>query len=41
MDHANIEIDEPELYRDAPVSLQLIGRPCEDEKVCAPVKIFD
>lgn len=27
-------IDEPEMYRDAPVSLQLIGRPYEDEKVC-------
>lgn len=34
-------IDEPELYRDAPVSLQLIGRPCEDEKVCRFYQVFD
>ncbi|RAO69365.1 uncharacterized protein BHQ10_005377 [Talaromyces amestolkiae] len=32
-DEFNYKLYEPELYRDAPVSLQLIGRPCEDEKV--------
>lgn len=25
---------EPEIYRGAPVSLQLVSRPFEDEKVC-------
>ncbi|KAF3399618.1 hypothetical protein DPV78_007112 [Talaromyces pinophilus] len=32
-DEFNYDLYKPELYRDAPVSLQLIGRPCEDEKV--------
>jgi Asp-tRNA(Asn)/Glu-tRNA(Gln) amidotransferase A subunit family amidase len=27
------ELDDPEVHRDAPISLQLIGRPYEDEKV--------
>lgn len=26
-------IDEPEMYRDAPISLQLVGRRYDDEKI--------
>lgn len=29
----NHPLDEPELYRDAPISLQLVGRRYEDEKI--------
>ncbi|OKL59567.1 hypothetical protein UA08_05111 [Talaromyces atroroseus] len=32
-DEFNYKLYEPELYRDVPVSLQLIGRPYEDEKL--------
>jgi amidase len=29
----NVLIDEPEKYRDAPISLQLVGRRYDDEKI--------
>jgi hypothetical protein len=32
-------IDEPEMYRDAPICLQLVGRRYEDEKVRIPTHV--
>ena len=34
-------LDEPEVFRDAPVSLQLVGRTLEEEGVIAMTEIVD
>lgn len=40
--NANLDgLDDPELFHNAPVSLQLVGRPFQDEKLLACVAIVD
>jgi Asp-tRNA(Asn)/Glu-tRNA(Gln) amidotransferase A subunit family amidase len=40
--NANLDIlDDPELFHNAPVSLQLVGRPFQDEKLLACAAIVD
>ncbi|KAL9077583.1 MAG: hypothetical protein Q9157_003307 [Trypethelium eluteriae] len=40
-DQYNHDLYEPEKFRDAPISLQLVGRRYEDEKVCRPKQHLD
>jgi Asp-tRNA(Asn)/Glu-tRNA(Gln) amidotransferase A subunit family amidase len=40
--NANLDVlDDPELFHNAPVSLQLVGRPFQDEKLLACASIVD
>lgn len=39
-DEFNHKLYEPEVYRDAPISLQLVGRPLDDEKVIEAMELI-
>jgi Asp-tRNA(Asn)/Glu-tRNA(Gln) amidotransferase A subunit family amidase len=34
-------VDDPEYFRGAPVNLQVVGRPWEDEKVLAAMELIE
>jgi Asp-tRNA(Asn)/Glu-tRNA(Gln) amidotransferase A subunit family amidase len=34
-------LDDPEYFRDAPINLQVVGKPWEDEKVLAAMQIIE
>jgi Asp-tRNA(Asn)/Glu-tRNA(Gln) amidotransferase A subunit family amidase len=37
----DLTIDDPEYFKGAPISLQVVGRPWEDEKVLAAMQLIE
>jgi len=36
-----IDVDDPELWKNQPVTLQIVGRPCQDEELIAVTQSID